>query len=270
MSHETRATRVAVIGLGAIGRSVVAHLPPNTSLVAVLVRPSQVDRARDSPGGGVSVVSSVEELIASEPDVVAECAGQDALAELAEPVLAAGIDLVAVSTGALADDDLRTTLAAAAARSGARLIIPAGAIAGLDGLGALRLSGIDAASYTSIKPPRAWLETPAEQIVDLESLRERTEFFSGDARKAARLFPKNANLAVTVALAAGGFDRTTVRLVADPDAIEIVGIVAASGPLGTLHVELRGPASPDNARTSAITAFSIVHALERRTGTVVL
>lgn len=269
MIDDPSPARVGVIGFGAIGRSVVEYLPPTTVLVAVLVRPHQVDGARKLVPDA-AVVTDLEELHAHDPDVVAECAGQSALAEFAEPVLAAGVDFVAISTGALADDELRLRLIAAATRSHARLILPAGAIAGLDGLGALRRGGIETASYTSIKPPAAWRGTPAEQVVDLEGLRERTRIFSGDAREAARLYPKNANLAVTVALAAGGFERTTIELVAEPSVTENVGIVEATGTLGSLRIEVRGPASAVNARTSAITAFSIVHALDQRDAPVVL
>ena len=86
----------------------------------------------------------------------------------------------------------------------ARLLLPAGALAGIDGLCALRLGGLTAVKYISSKPPVAWAGTPAAARHQLAALQERTVIFSGTARDAARLYPKNANLAATVALAGLG------------------------------------------------------------------
>jgi aspartate dehydrogenase len=250
--------RVGLIGAGAIGAAVLERLPERHEAVAVLVR------SQRHPAG----VATLDELLAARPDVVVECAGQATVAEYVEPLLAAGIDVMVVSTGALADDGLRERLAGAAGRGGGALLVPAGAIGALDALGALRAGGVERVTYTSIKPPHAWRGTPAEQVADLAALRGPVELFRGDPREAGRRFPKNANVAVAVALAAGSFERTTVVLVADPAVEENVGLVEAEGSLGSVRVEVRGPAAPGNPRTSAITAMSIVNALEQRSGAV--
>lgn len=264
------ARRVALVGLGAIARSVLEHLPAGWVAAGVLVREARLAGARAELPESVAVVTAIDELLALGAEVVLECAGQESLAAYGEAVLAGGTDLVVVSTGALADDGLRRRLVAAAEAGGSRLVVAAGAIGGLDALGALRLGGLSRVEYTSIKPPHAWLGTPAEAVADLGSLRERTTVFRGSAREAARLFPKNANLAITVALAAGALDETVVTLVADPVVTENIGLVEAEGALGTLTLELRGPASADNPRTSAVTALSLVNELERRSAPLVV
>jgi aspartate dehydrogenase len=261
--------RVALIGFGAISASVVEHLPAGWALAGVLVRARRVPAVRATLGDA-SVVTTAEELVATEPEVVLECASQEALASFGETVLKAGCDLIAISTGALADDGLRARLSDVARRGGGRLVVAAGAIGGLDALGALRQQGITRVTYTSIKPPHAWLGTPAEQTVDLRALTEPAAFFRGSARDAARKFPKNANLAITVALAAGALDETVVMLVADPDANGNIGIVEADAPSGQLRLDLRGPAAVDNPRTSAVTALRLVHELERRSSPLVV
>ena len=264
---------IVLIGFGAIARIVVDGLAANTEgarIAAVLVRKQRAESVRAELGAEIEIITEVRDIDAIAPDLVVECAGQGAIADYGEAVLAGGHDLLVIATGALADAGLRARLEAAAARSGARMLLPAGAIAGIDGLGALRVGGLSAVRYTSIKPPQAWKGTPAEETVDLEGLRGPTVFFTGPAAEAARLYPKNANLAATVALAGIGLDETEIQLVADPTITDNIARIEATGTFGRLSVELAGPPAPDNPKTSAITAHSILHAIANRHATLVI
>lgn len=258
--------KIALIGHGAIGRllrqTLAAHRAP-IDTVAILVRPRRLAETRLALAGegveGVQAVDSIEALLAVRPHLVVECAGQEALRAFAEPVLAAGCDLMAIATGAFGDFDFYRRLEKLAARHGARVHLPAGAIAGLDGLMALRAGGLSSVKYISTKPPNAWLGTPAEHEFDLGALREATVIFRGKPADAGRLYPKNANLAVTVALAGIGLERTEIELVADP-AMPVGstrGRIEAVGGAGTLTVDRFGEAMPDNPKTGAITALSM-------------
>lgn len=254
--------QIGLLGYGAIGSSLARVLRAERaarSLAAVLLRPGRA-RPADLPEE-TQVFFAIGDMLGMKLDLVVECASQNAVAELAVPVVESGADLMLISTGALVDDDLRGRIATAAQASGSRIHLPPGAVAGIDGLGALRLGGLDSVRYTSVKPPHAWRGTPAEQTADLGSLSEPTTVFEGSARDAARLFPKNANLAATVALAGIGLDATRVRLVADPHARENCSCIDASGPAGTLSVRFQGPAEVSNPRTSASTALSLARAL---------
>lgn len=255
---------MALIGFGAIGRMVAAHWPADQAVLAgVLVRPARAEQARAALPADVSVVDNLQALLSLSPDLIAECAGHAGLRELGPAILRAGTDLMAIATGALAEDALRAALIAAAQQGGARVLLPSGAIAGLDGLAAMRVGGIDQVRYSSIKPPEAWRGTRAEQMIDLARIVAPTAFFHGSAREAARLFPQNANLAATVALAGIGLDRTEIALVADPAATGNTGRLQAEGPHATLDVTLGGPPAAGNPKTSAITALSIVQAIAR-------
>ena len=266
-------TNIALIGYGAIGRMVAAGLADaaeQARLVGVLVRQAHVAEARADLDPGVTVVSSLEHLAGTAPDLIVECAGQGAVAEHGAAALSTGTDLLVISTGALADAALRGRLVDAAAGAGARMVVPAGAIAGIDGLAALRVGGLDRVRYTSIKPPGAWKGTPAEGAFDLAGLADATVIFTGSAGEAARHYPKNANLAVTVALAGAGFDKTEIQLVADPATADNIGRIEASGAFGELRVELAGPPAADNPKTSAVTAHSILHAIANRDSPIVI
>ena len=267
----SRPQRIALIGFGAIGRVVAEGLladPSGPQLEAVLVRSSHVEQARRLLPGNVQVLTSLTALLDLHPDLVVECAGQEAVRSYAAAVLGCGMRLMVVSTGALAAPGFLTELLQRADPA-AQLLIPAGAIAGLDGLGALKLAGLSKVVYTSTKPPLAWRDTPAERAFQLDALKERTVLFEGNAREAALNYPKNANLAATVALAGVGFERTVVRLIADPAALGNTGTIEAEGEIGRLTVIMRGRASV-NPKTSASTAYSLLHAIRSQTASLVI
>jgi aspartate dehydrogenase len=257
--------RLCILGFGAIGQATVAalaHRPlPGHQLAAVLVRPHQLAAAQAVLPPGVLATTELATLLALAPDVVVEAAGQAALAAHGVQVLRQGSQLLALSVGALADAALQTALEQAALAGGNALVLPVGAIAGLDGLMALRQAGLQRVRYTSIKPPQAWLGTPAQDRFDLLGLRKRTVVFEGTARAAALGFPKNANLAAAVALAGLGFEATSVQLVADPAASGNSGQIDAEGPASRLQVTVSGASSAGNPKTSGIVAFSVLSCL---------
>lgn len=252
-----------MIGFGAIGRSVVAAWRDRPiaemALSALLVRPTQLNEARRCLPAAV-VTADFDEFLAASGEVVVEAAGQGAIVQHAEAVLLAGRELFIISTGALADPGLRRRLLAVRGRIG----IPAGALAGFDGLLSLRRAGLDSVRYTSAKPPLAWRGTKAEELIDLAALSVATTFFQGTASDAATLYPRNANLAASVALAGMGFEATQVELIADPALKGNVGRIEARAGDQEMTLVMSGRGSADNPKTSAITSMSILAALENR------
>ena len=161
-------------------------------------------------------------------------AGQSAVAEHGEAVLRSGVDCLVISVGALADPALLARLRSAAQDGNSRILLPAGAIGGIDAIAAMRVAGLTSVRYRSRKPPAAWRGSPAEKMVDLGRLTQRTVLYKGTAGEAALLYPQNANVAAAVALAGLGFDATEVELVADPDAPGNVHEIEAEGAAGTV------------------------------------
>jgi aspartate dehydrogenase len=265
-------TPLALIGFGAIGRAIAAALVqsplPGHTLVALLVRPRQLAEAQAAVPPGVRVTADLAELLAAGPRSVIEAAGHGAVVAHGAAVLRRGASLMTLSIGALADAGLHGALLDAARVGGSQLLLPVGAIAGLDGLLALRQAGLTRVRYTSTKPPRAWLGTPADGPYDLLALQQPTQIFAGSARDAARLYPKNANLAAAVALAGLGLDATEVQLVADPAASGNSGRIDAEGAGSRLQVTVAGVASAANAKTSGIVAHSVLSALGNAASTL--
>jgi aspartate dehydrogenase len=264
--------RIGLIGWGAIGRSIIELWPfsptQSTRLIGVCVRTSQLQEARTTvlPSDAV-VVDSVVDLLALKPDHVIEAAGHAAVVSHGEEILRSGCSLYLLSVGSLAHEELRTRLIAAAEAGKSRILIPAGALAGFDGLLTMNRDQLSSVKYTSVKPVRAWHGTPAARAYPLEQLTQRTVIFSGNAGEAARLFPKNANLAAAVALAGIGFDRTEVELVADPFVDGNQGTVQAVSRSSTLTLTMSSQPST-NPKTSMSVGASVVAALDNETRTI--
>ncbi len=269
--------RAGIIGFGAIAQDVAAVLATQDPLPAlsVLVRPGREDETRAALeaaglGAGAVVTGTLTAFLDSRPHVVAECAGRGAVATFGADILAHGTDLIVASVGALTDGALFARLRAAAEAGGAQFVIPAGAIGGIDALAAARLGGLTAVRYTGRKPPRAWAGTPAEDIADLSALTAPLTIFEGSARDAATAYPKNANVAATLALAGLGMDRTEVRLVADPTTAENVHEFSIESAALEATIRLVGKPSPLNPKTSRTTGLSIARAILNRRSAIVI
>ncbi|WP_419897264.1 aspartate dehydrogenase [Roseomonas sp. USHLN139] len=272
---------LALIGAGGMAETTLqalsGRLPRPLERLSILARPGSEAKAsallgRLAPGLSEqsAVFTSLATLLATQPDFVAECAGHAAVQDHAEAVLRAGVPLAIIAIGALADAALQTRLLAAAEAGKAPLILPAGAVGGIDALAAARLAGLEAVTYTGRKPPQAWRGTAAEPLVDLAQLREPAVFYEGSAREAARLYPQNANVAATVALAGLGFEATRVRLVADPSITRNVHEVSVRSAAADFTIRLEGRPSPANPKTSLTAGLSLAREILNRSGGLVI
>jgi aspartate dehydrogenase len=201
---------------------------------------------------------SVPELV-ERADLIVEAAGGHVVPELAALAFAAGKDLLVISVGALLD---HPEVMQRARETGCRLIVPSGAIAGLDGIKSASMGRLEYVRLTSRKPPRALAGAPflVERGLDLTGLAEPRELFRGYAREAVRAFPDNLNISAALSLAGIGPDRTDVRVVADPALSRNCHDIECAGEFGLLRVHIENVPS-ENPRTGRLTALSIIRAL---------
>lgn len=257
--------KLVMIGFGGLGILAARQLCADADIKFVGVAARQKQRERVSGVlGEVPLVDSPEALLALKPDLAVECASHAAFRQYAEPVLSAGIDLIAVSVGTLADGEYRERVLATARRGGATLEIPAGAIGAIDVIAAARHAGLTRVAYVTRKSPRAWKNTPAETMIDLAGVTAPQLFYDESAEHAAKLFTEKANVTATLALAGIGFQATRVQFWVDPAVTQSVHHIEAEGACGTLTIDMGNNVAPSDGRTSVQTAMSIVQAVRNR------
>ncbi|PWK76104.1 aspartate dehydrogenase [Aminobacter sp. AP02] len=261
-----RRLRICFVGWGAIasrvGELIRERKPEGVEIVAVAVR--DAGRERGNLPQGARLISDPQDLAGLDMDMVIEAAGRPAVALWGEAALRHGASLVVSSTSAFCDDALYERLLGVACETGSRILVPSGALGDLGALVAASILPIDEVTHTIVKPPLAWLGTKAAETVDLDTLAERTVFFTGTARQAADAFPQNANVAVISALSGIGLDRTRIVLVADPAAVRNVHEVSASGAFGRLDLRLENEPLKDNPKSSEMTTLSLVRLIENQ------
>lgn len=246
--------RVVIIGPGTVGRAVGAWLAGGA--IAGLRLEGYVVR---TPREGLDAPTflDLDEALHRTPHVVVEAAGHEAVQESATHILAAGCDLVCCSVGALADPQLRANIASAARAGGSRLLVPSGAVGGLDALRAAAEVGLDEVVVEQRKPPATLLRPDRAA-----ALTEPLVVFDGPVAEVVARYPKTTNVAAAVALAGLGFERTRAVVVADPALGANVAVLWARGGFGAFTFRLENVAT-SNPRTSAVTAASVVSTLRR-------
>jgi aspartate dehydrogenase len=263
--------RAVFIGWGAINVRVGALLTQRNAAVDIVgIAALDTPESHAAIPPGIRFLTSPRELAALRPDIVVEAAGRAAIDIWAEAALAAAPAMIVASTSAFCDEPLLARLVDVAGQHGSRIFIPSGAIGAVDALASAAVLGLDEVTHQIVKPPVAWRGTPAEKLLDLESLRERAVFFSGSAREAASHYPQNANATVVTALAGVGLDKTRIEMVADP-AVRINGHrITARGAFGRLEILLENNPLATNPKSSELTALNLVRLIEHQTHAIVI
>jgi aspartate dehydrogenase len=252
---------VGIVGMGVIGTHIAKAIDngiPGISLAGVSVR--------NVATAGSYAVIPLEELI-RRADLVVEAATQAALVSFGPKVLAAGKDLMVLSVGALVDVlDEWSRLAAA---NGSRILVPSGAIAGLDGMKGAREGAIAAVTMETRKPPRGLAGAPyvVARGIDLDAIREETLIFEGPASVAVKAFPANVNVVAALSLAGLGPERTRIQLFAVPGLTRNQHRITVEGEFGRLRIEVENVPS-ENPRTGKLSYLSAVAMLRELGATV--
>lgn len=257
-------TTVAVGGFGAIGRTVAERLDrgiPGLRLTAVSARDvAKADRVLRTFRTPVPVVPLAS--LAEVAEVVVECAPAEHLLEVAEPALRAGRTLFVLSVGALLSSPHLVDLAAA---HGGQIVVPTGALIGLDAVTAAAEGTITTVRMITRKPVRGLAGAPylVEKGIDVEALTEPRLVFEGTAREGARGFPANVNVAAALGLAGIGPDRTRLEIWADPTLDRNTHRIEVESDSATFSMTIANVPSDDNPRTGRITALSVIAALRK-------
>ncbi len=259
--------QIALVGWGAIGRvignAILAQEIPGIELVAVAeVRPSAEVQDLASKHG-FALVDKPEKVLEFSLDLVVEAAEQEVVGKYAPLFLKAKKHLMVLSVGALADRLFLNKLLGLAQSQGVKIIIPSGAIGGLDAMKSASIGKLTEVTITNIKPPAALEGAPfiERNKIDLKSITHRTQIYEGFADEAAREFPKNLNVAVALGLAGIGPEKTKVVLIIDPAETRNVHEITVKGNFGEATFTVCGLPSPDNPKTSYLASLSALATL---------
>src|SRR5208337_3739041 len=237
--------KVGLIGCGAIGtvlaEAIEHKLVVCDELVVYDFDASKAQTLKSKLDFPVTIAANIDELLASKPKVVVEAASQQAAKDYVPKIVSSGTELIVMSTGALLD--LNVDLG--------RVHVPSGAIGGLDALSSAALAGIDEVILTSRKNPKALgKENKEEQTV-----------YEGSAQEAARLFPREMNVAATLALTVKPY-KVKVRVVSDPSVKRNTHEIQVKWRFGEMSLRFANDPHPDNPHTSALAAWSAIKLLQ--------
>ncbi|AJE98980.1 aspartate dehydrogenase [Pandoraea apista] len=255
--------RVGIAGLGAVGKTLAARLDEGIyglKLAAIAVRdPAKAAETIGALRQPVPLVSIGE--LAEHSDIVIECAPAHLVGEIAEPVLRAGKTLIVLSCGALLD---RMDLVALARQHGGQIIVPTGALLGLDAVTAAAEGKIRSVRMITRKPVRGLVGAPflVDNNIRIEDVTAPIRIFSGNARDAAKGFPANLNVVVALALAGVGPDDTQLEIWADPALTRNTHTIEVDSDAASFSMSIQNIPT-ENPKTGRITAQSVLAALRK-------
>jgi aspartate dehydrogenase len=236
--------RVGLIGCGAIGtvlaEAIERKIVVCDELVIFDVNAGKAEKLKEALEFPVKIVPNVEELLLSKPSIVVEAASQQAVREYYNKILAANVDFIVMSTGALLDLNTNTP----------KLHFPSGAIGGLDAISPAALAGIDQVTLTTRKPPKALGKTNSQEET----------VYEGYAEEAAKQFPREMNVAATLALTVKPA-KVKVQVVSDPTIKRNTHEIQVKWRYGEMTMRFANDPHPDNPHTSALAAWSAINLL---------
>jgi aspartate dehydrogenase len=255
--------RVAIVGLGAIGRKVAQALDQRIAGLALVAVSAQNPEKHRGWLAGLTkppAVLPIEALV-DVADIVVECAPGKLVRSIVAPFVTSGKIAVVVSVGALLDNE---DLIELARRNGGQIVVPTGALIGLDAVTAAAVGTIHSVRMVTRKPPLGLAGAPyiVEHNIDIEGITEPLRVFEGTARDAAKGFPANLNVAVALSLAGIGPDRTTLEIWADPTVTRNTHRVEVESDSARFSMSIENIPS-ENPRTGMITALSVVACLRK-------
>ena len=261
-ASDDGALRVGIGGLGTIGLPVAKWLDRGVEgLTLTAVSAADRERARERVAElktPVPVVGLNE--LAEHADVVLESAPPERFLEIAEPAIRAGRVLVTLSVTSLLE---HMDLIELARETGARIVVPTGAILGLDAVRAAALGEVRFVTMVTRKPPKGLKKAPfvIEQGIDLDALDAPMKLYQGSVAGAARKFPANVNVAVALALAGIGPDRTEYEIWADPGVSRNIHTIKVDSDTAAFEMTIAVVPMEENPATGQIVPLSVMETL---------
>jgi aspartate dehydrogenase len=256
--------RVAIAGLGSIGRTTAEALDHGIDGLALAAVSAQSPEKHGNWLGTLKSHPAVLpiEALSEVADIVIECAPGRLVRSIVAPFVSKGKTAIVLSAGALLENE---DLIELAKQNGGQIVVPTGALIGLDAVTAAAVGEIRSVRMVTRKPVQGLAGAPflVENQIDIEKIREPLKIFEGTAREAARGFPANLNVAVALSLAGIGPDRTRLEIWADPALTRNVHRVEVESDAARFSMSIENVPS-ENPKTGRITALSVIALLRKQ------
>ena len=255
--------KIAIAGLGSIGRTLARKLAdgiPGLTLACAATRDEAKARAWLS-GEGIDCPLVPLDAFPQHADIAVECAPASALEAICRPMLEVGKSVMVLSVGALLP---RPQLFELARQKGGTIVVPTGALLGLDAVAAAAEGEIRSVRMVTRKPPNGLKGAPYLEAnrISVDGLTQAKRVFSGTAREAAAGFPANVNVAAALSLAGIGPDRTMIDIWADPGVTRNCHSIEVDADSAKFSLSIENVPS-DNPKTGKIVALSVLAALRK-------
>jgi aspartate dehydrogenase len=264
--------RIGLLGCGAIGTEIalaidLGKIPAKLTHVYDFSKDASVKLVSKLQNKPV-ITDNVGLLAAAPVDLIVEAASQDAVRDNALSILQNRKDLMIMSVGALLDESILEIIIEGCKDFKKSVYLPSGAIAGLDGIRAVK-NELYSLLLVTTKNPKSlkgakFFETSK---INLDELKESTIIYEGTAQEAVKLFPANINVAALLSLAGMGNTKTKVRIVADPRTDKNTHEIQAEGKFGKFSIKVENVPSENNPKTSRLAILSAIECLKKICGT---
>jgi aspartate dehydrogenase len=258
--------RIGIVGCGAIGSSLAKAVVDNFSAKAQLtcLYDIEIEKAYNLAGklnNQKLAALNLDDLI-NKVDLVIEATKADFSFDIAKKAVSAARDIMIMSVGGIIEG--YKELEMLAAKTGASVFIPSGAVCGIDGLKAACCGKINKVTLTTKKPPKAFIGLPyvLKRKMRLDNITQDVVLFEGDALSAIRTFPQNVNVAATISMAGIGPQNTIVRVVACPSITKNMHEIEIESDAGVITVRTENVIHPDNPKTSYLAVLSAIATLK--------
>jgi aspartate dehydrogenase len=256
--------RVAVAGLGPIGKGAAEALDAGIDGLSLAAVSAQNPEKHHNWLGKLTTKPAVLPIdkLSDVADIVIECAPAKLLRSIVAPFVAQGKTAIVLSVGALLENE---DLIELAKQHGGQIVVPTGALIGLDAVTAAAVGEIRSVKMVTRKPVQGLSGAPflVENNIDIDDIKEPLKIFDGTAREAAKGFPANLNVAVALSLAGIGPDRTRLEIWADPSLTRNVHRVEVESDSARFSMSIENIPS-ENPKTGRITALSVIALLRKQ------
>ncbi len=263
---RSKRINIGIIGCGAIGSRIAESVKKDMTRQAKVSALYDVDEqramalARKLSIKGV-VKSSLQEVV-DNCDLMVEAVSAANTRSIIRTALLAKKNVLAMSVGRLLNSQSLFDLAK---RQGCSILLPSGAICGIDAIKAAAIVGIDSITITTRKPPAGLAGNPyfESKGIRLSKIKKETLVFEGSVDEAVKYFPRNINVAATLALASGVKDKIIVRILTSPKYVSNTHEIEVKGSFGRIWTRTDNVVCPDNPKTSYLAVLSGMQTLRQ-------